>query len=127
MKISTVNMITVQDWDDTVQKTYKRPYSFQQQNGCQERGSFDLTVPDDDCDDNMADSIPEVVNGDEMGVKFSVWLSRSPKKKLKDRKDAFGLELWWARNFYPDIQAVANDLHAKGILPAGDYVIRIDW
>lgn len=28
---------------------------------------------------------------------------------------------------YPDVQMIANDLHAKGLLEAGDYCIEIDW
>ena len=33
----------------------------------------------------------------------------------------------WERNFYPNIQAVANDLYKKGLLETGDYWIDIDW
>ena len=62
-----------------------------------------------------------------MGVKFAVWLARDPKQPLKDQKNDFQLSLWWDRNFYPDVQTVANDLHAKGLLASGDYVIDIDW
>jgi hypothetical protein len=127
IKTRTVKMIDVQEWDDLVQKTYGRPYSFQQQEGCKERGTFNLTVPDQDNDEDMADSVPEEVNGEEMGVKFASWLARSPKKKLKGQTASYQLDLWWERNFYPDVQAVANDLHAKGLLDAGNYVIDIDW
>lgn len=42
-----------------------------------------------------------------------------------DRKN--GLSLWWERNFYPSVEVVANDLHARGLLPAGEYTIDIDW
>jgi hypothetical protein len=35
--------------------------------------------------------------------------------------------MWWERNFYPDIQIVANDLHSKDLLEAGTYIIEIDW
>jgi hypothetical protein len=120
-------MIDVSEWDNLVRETYGRPYNFQQQDGCKERGTFELTVPDCDCDEEMADSVPEVVNGDEMGVKFAAWLARDPKKKLKGQTQSYQLDLWWERTFYPDVQAVANDLHAKGLLPAGDYTIDIDW
>lgn len=128
MKIRTVKMIEVFDWDELVQKTYGRPYSFQQQNGCQSRGIHEFTVPDPDeaYDEEMNDDIPEVVNGDEMGVKFAVWLARDPQQRLPERDDTFGLTLWWERNFYPDFQTVANDLHAKGLLEAGEYTINID-
>jgi len=63
-----------------------------------------------------------------MGVSFASWLKRNPKSPLSSgRKDASGIDLWWSRNFYPDIQMVANDLHAKGLLEAGEYTIDIDW
>lgn len=64
-----------------------------------------------------------------MGVKFKTWLDRDPKKLLKNKDDQndFSLELFWDRNFYPDVQTVANDLHKKGLIEADDYIIDIDW
>lgn len=129
IKVKNVQMVSVHDWDSLVEQTYGRTYCFQQQNGCQDRGTFDLTVPAA-ADDFENETIPEEVNGEEMGVSFAAWLARDPKQKL-DAKDKWdrehGLDLFWSRNFYPDIQMVANDLHAKGLLPAGEYVIDIDW
>lgn len=128
IKIRNANMIESDEWDQLVTDTYSRPYKFQQQDGCQGRGTVDLTVPDLDYDDaDMNNSIPEVVNGPEMGVKFNIWLNRSPKQKLTFQKADYELELWWDRNFYPNIQAVANDLHKKGLLPSGEFLIDIDW
>lgn len=135
MKIKTVKMIEDSDWDELVKETYGRPYTFQQQNGCQDRGTFELTVPADDEDDEyMPETVPEIVNGDEMCVKFESWLARNPKQYLTpqegdedDSMQDFDLDLWWTRNFYPNIQSVANDLHKKGLLEAGEYVINIDW
>ena len=129
MKITKVNMIDVHDWDEMVEKTYGRPYTFQQQDGCKERGIFNFSVPDRD-DDFENSTVPEIVNHGDMGVSFAAWLARDPKQPIKGRdgkEDAFGLELWWARNFYPDVQMIANDLHAKGLLEAGKYTIDIDW
>lgn len=128
MKTKKVEMIEVQDWDDLVEKTYGRPYSFQQQEGCQDRGTIELTVPSIEAmDEEMNDAIPEEVNGEVMGVKFAVWLARDPKQKIRGQKYDWELTLFWERNFYPDLYTVANDLHAKGLLPAGEYVINIDW
>lgn len=131
LKIQTKKVIEVSDWDDLVQKTYNRLYSFQQQYGCQSRGNYHLTVPDE-ANDFENDSIPEIVNGPEEGVSFRAWLQRDPKQKLESeekgvREEQWGIDLWWDRNFYPDIQTVANDLHEKGLIDAGDYVINIDW
>ncbi len=130
MKIQTVLMIEVSDWDSVVTKTYGRPYGFQQQDGCKSRGIHHLTVPDEDMVADFENNhVPEKVNHEEMGVSFSAWLKRDPKVLLKGKgdTDSYSLGLWWERNFYPDIQMVANDLHKKGLLEKGDYIINIDW
>ena len=83
LKIKNVKMIDVQDWDDLVSSTYNKPYSFQQQDGCQDRGVFTLDIPSDWAEDEeatMHDKIPEVINGEVMGVKFEKWLERDPKE-----------------------------------------------
>lgn len=128
LKARNVQMIDVQDWDRLVQETYGKPYSFQQQEGCKSRGVFHLTVPSEETyDEEMHDSIPEVVNGDVMGVKFKTWLERDPKEWNGKKEDQIFINLWWARNFYPNIHTVANDLYMKGLIDAGDYSIDIDW
>jgi hypothetical protein len=135
LKIKNIKTIEVQDWDKLVQETYGKPYSFQQQDGCKERGNFDIDIPSKYSDDeDMNDSIPEEVNGEKMGVKFAVWLARDPKEPLKNDKDKEGgkkdqwrIDLFWERNFYPDVHEVANDLHKKGLIEAGEYRINIDW
>ena len=120
-------MISASEWDALVVKTYGRPYCFQQQDGCKDRGVFRFTVPGDHRDDEMHDIIPEVVNHSTMGVKFKHWLERDPKQPLPDQEHDYQLNLWWHRNFYPDFQILANDIHSKGLLEAGDYTIDIDW
>lgn len=128
MKYKVVKMINVSDWNELVSETYGRPYNFQQQDGCKSRGIYHLTVPSDFDDDYMNETIPEVVNGDIMGVKFETWLSRDPTQLLPppDDKD-YCLELFWERNFYPDIDTVANDLYKRGLIEEGEYIINIDW
>lgn len=128
LKFTNKKVIDCFDWDDLVQETYKRPYTFQQQDGCQSRGSIGITIPEKNHEDMFEnETVPEIVNGEQMGVKFEAWLARDPEQKLPDRDDDFGLGLWWDRNFYPDIQMVANDLFKKGLIEKGDYVIEIDW
>jgi len=126
MKIKNEKVIDVSDWNEVVIETYGREYNFQQQEGCRSRGTFSLTVPDED-DDFENDTVPEVVNHGNMGVSFKAWLDRDPKKPIPNQKYDFELRLWWGRNFYPDIQMVANDLYNKGKLDAGEYLINIDW
>ena len=39
----------------------------------------------------------------------------------------FNNQLFWERNFYPNVNMIANDLHSKGLLESGEYIIVIDW
>ena len=126
--MKTKNVIEVSEWDALVVKTYGRPYNLQQQDGCSGRGTQEIKVPADASDFENT-SLPEEVNHAEMGVSFAAWLARDPKQKLSNPDDQaeYCLRLWWERNFYPDLQMVANDLHAKGLLKAGKHTILIDW
>ena len=126
MKITKVNMIEVSDWDELVEKTYGRTYAFQQQDGCKQRGTFTFNVPDE-AEDYENDTVPEVINHDDMGVSFKAWLERDPKQLLPGQTHEYEVALWWERNFYPNIQMIANDLHERGLLEAGQYTIDIDW
>ena len=119
IKSKNVQIIECDDWDELVKKTYEKSYCFQQQDDCQPRGIVRLTIPSTYTnDEDMHDSIPYKINGDQMGVKFKVWLERDPKD---------GKSIFWERNFYPDIYKLANDLHEKGLIEAGEYLINIDW
>lgn len=128
MKITTrtEQVIDVGDWDSLVETTYGRPYSFQQQDGCKERQRVTLTIPDE-AYDYENDTIPEEINGEEMGVSFDAWLARDPKEWNGDPEDKRFLDLFWGRNFYPDVQMVANSLYRMELIEAGTYTIDIDW
>ena len=130
IKIKNIQQIYCSDWDNLVRSTYNRPYCFQQQEGCQSRGSYSLTIPCeyvDELEEEMNDSIPEEINGEEMGVKFKSWLERDPTKLIGDHKEDYYIELFWERNFYPNIETIATDLYNKGLISAGTYEIKIDW
>jgi len=149
MKYKTIKVIELSDWDDLVANTYGKIYSFQQQDGCQPRGNINFTVPDEDYEDEMNDRIPEIINGDVMGVKFTTWLNRDPNQILNPTKediescnyywgnsdkelenwckDKSHINMFWERNFYPNFQTLVNDLHDKGLIEAGEYSIQIDW
>jgi hypothetical protein len=131
LKTEKTNVVEVSDWDKLVKDTYKRPYSLQQQDGCMDRGHVTFTVPSiedaEEFDSYMHDEIPEKVNGNEMGVKFAVWLQRDPKMLSGEIKSRWENNLFWERNFYPNLSTVANDLYNKGLLEAGEYLIDIDW
>lgn len=129
LNIKNVMLVSVQDWDALVIETYKRRYNYQQQDGCKDRGIVEFSVPVENAEDYdfENDNIEETINGDEMGVSFKAWLSRDPMEWNGDSKDARHLDLFWRRNFYPSIEVIANDLFQKGLIPAGNYVINIDW
>jgi len=129
LKVRTEKIVDLQDWDELVESTYRRPYRLQQQDGCRPRGMIvHLSVPSDSID-FPNDTVPEIVNGPDEGVSFKAWVSRDPKKSLsqENRQDDLCTDLWWYRNFYPTLESVANDLHSKGLLDAGRYSIEIDW
>lgn len=122
-----VKIIDCDEWDQLVRKTYGKPYCFQQQDGCKQRGVSRLNVPAEPAEFYTNDSVPEIINGDEMGVSLSAWLARDPQQPVGDRTQQWEIDLWWHRNFYPCVQEVANDLHSKGLLEADSYLILIDW
>lgn len=76
------------------------------------------------------DTVPEVINHEEMGVSFKAWLERDPKQKLSTATDwnkDYGLVMWYERNFYPSEEMIVNDLYSKGLLEAGEYEIDVNW
>ena len=46
LKSTQRKIVEIKDWDELVKTTYGKPYCFQQQDGCQGRGTFPLIVPD---------------------------------------------------------------------------------
>ena len=134
IKTQDVKIVQVQDWDNLVKETYGRAYSFQQQDGCKDRGTHELIVDDSSFEDPYEnDTVLEALNYVEMGVSFKAWLARDPEQPLSGDEDhpardsQWAIDMWWERNFYPDVDMVASDLHRRGLLPAGDYMIIIDW
>lgn len=129
LKYSNKKVIEMQDWDSLVQETYGKPYCFQQQNGCQERQMFNIIIPNDDSvDDEMYDNIPEIINGTERGVKFETWLNTEPETHaVNNNWNEWRVNMFWERNFYPDIYTIANDLLKQGLIEPGNYYINIDW
>jgi hypothetical protein len=126
LKTKKTQVVQVQDWDDLVQETYGKIYSFQQQDDCKDRGTIFINIPSEPCDFEN-DTVPEVINGEEMGVSFKAWLERDPNEWNGIVSHRSFIQLFWTRNFYPDVQMIANDLHARGLVDAGEYAIEIDW
>lgn len=128
LKTNKINMVELQDWDELVSNTYNKVYSFQQQDGCKYRGLVHMTIPSEyDDDDVYSETIPEEVNGSEMGVKFDSWLKRDRNLPFADGCEDWELEMFWERNFYPCPNKLADDLYKKGLIEKGKYIINIDW
>ena len=133
IEYTTRKTISDRDWDSLVEETYGRPYCLQQQDGCMDRQQIYIRVPSEYVVDQYKDvtEIPEVVNGEKMGVSFQAWLARDPKKPLSDENwdpdSESSIRLFWERNFYPDLEVIANDLYKKGLIEEGEYYIDIDW
>lgn len=127
LQYTNKRIVEDQDLDRLVEETYGRLYSFQQQDGCKQRGVHNITVPVEYPEDYENDSVPDIINGDEMGVSFKAWLERDPKEWKGKKEDKTFLDLFWHRNFYPHIDTVVNDLYNKGLIEKGDYTINIDW
>ena len=133
IRTTSQNVIDVGDWDDLVEEVYNRPYDFQQQDGCKDRQQVYIKIPDRP-NDFKNDTVPEN-NRRIRGVSFSAWLARDPEQRLdtgdiaylEDGEDGwYSRQLWWCRNFYPDVQMVANDLYSKGLIDSGEYYIDIN-
>ena len=129
LKYEIKKIIDSFDLDDLVLETYGKPYCFQQQDGCKDRGTEHISIPVKNSYDFENTSLPFEINGDDMGVSFETWLNTTPEE-INDKypEDYRGQnDLWWERNFYPNIDMIVNDLYNKGLIKEGEYLIEIDW
>lgn len=117
LEYELVKFVNVGDWDNLVQETYGRPYNFQQQDGCKERQVIDITVP----------TYEEDYEDSDKGVSFKTWLERDPNEPIPNEEYRWQRDLFWERDFYPNISMLINDLYSKGLLEEGEYKIDIDW
>ena len=126
LKYTLIKQIDDSNLTKVVQKEYGKPYCFQQQDGCQPRGTIHLSVPAFTYDREEFNSITEAIKEDAYGVSFEDWLAADPNDPI------FGEEVWeremtFQRNVYPRLEYLINDIHAKGLIEAGEYQILIDW
>lgn len=123
-----LTIISDQEFDELVEKTYGKPYAFQRQDGCRDQNTYYFTVPDY-FEDFADDEIPESLNSRICKVTFSAWLDRDPRQILALEKDTSveDIRRWWEEYFYPDPQMIFNDLCARNILPSGEYGIDVYW
>ncbi len=119
-------IIDCNNWDTLVTRTYGKTYNIQQQDGCRESCNLYFSVPlKEPIVDYGKESIPVKINGNDMCVKFDVWLNTPAEYPTE--LSIFHHSLFWQRNFYPDYEILAHDLFKRGLLEEGEYTIRIDW
>lgn len=123
LKYELKRVVSDTDFDNLVEETYGKEYCFQQQEGCRDRQQYRFSVPSEYAEDYDNDEIEVRVNGEEMGVSFKAWLDQNENFFVDDFRD----KLFWHRNFYPSFEVLVNDLHKKGLIEAGDYVLDVDW
>lgn len=131
IKIETVKKILSYELDDFIRKLYGKPYCFQQQAGCMERGNHYIEIIDPALykpHSGFPDSVEETINGNDMCVSFKSWLETNPEehKKRNEWSDAL-TKLFWQRNFYPCLEDIMQDLCKRGHIEPGEYMIEIDW
>lgn len=149
IKIKQGDVIDENDWNKLVSKTYNKIYRLQQQDGCKERGVVTIYTSEDYIKDFKNVTVPEIINGEIMGISFKTWLKKDINKSLNPsiqearncgyyfgkteedfiswKKNKNNIILFWERNFYPHISVIANDLYKRGILKEGKYNINIYW
>lgn len=112
-----VKLIEASEFNALVEQTYQRPYSIQHQY----RSYVKFSVPADDYD--YTANYVDIEDDGASGVCFAAWLARDVSQPFNPQGLVFQTKLFWYRNFYPALEMVVNDLHAKGLLPVGEYVV----
>lgn len=99
-------MISDHDCDKLITATYKKPYGFQQQAGCRDRGTYEFSLPLD-CEPEEyeldLEDVPATLKTYAMQTTFAKWLERSAEEPLSSETSQgnSAIELWWQRHFYP--------------------------
>lgn len=98
-----------------VSELYGRPYQLQQQGDMlAQESSVALIVPEPE-DWNENPSLAE-------------WLAATPPEEQGlGLSELLNEEMRWERQYYPSLEAVGNDLHARGLLDVGYYIIHVSW
>lgn len=116
LKTKNVKMIDLREWDELVIETYKRPYNLQQQDGCMERGTIDLTVPNT-ASDFENDTLTEDEDDDEMGVSFKAWMARTKFLKANPQIDPDTIAIAEYKEFCTNIEKQVTKINLMTKLP----------
>lgn len=130
MNYETVKLVESSELDRFVEEIYGKPFCFQQQAGCRSRGTISVTVPVKYLKDfEEGYDAKEVAESEGYySVSLKDWLDRDPDEKFQsNEKYDWETIMIWQRNFYPDIDVIFDDLHKKGLIEEGKYLINISW
>lgn len=114
----TVTLIDEGEFSRLVSKTYQRPYSFQQQGSMMGQDTiweFSLPLryePDDEYGYN-----------DWEGPSLLEWCTTP----IGEFDSEWKAKLHWHREYYPEFEAVIDDMHKRGLIPDGDYALHVQW
>lgn len=125
LKTQNVKLVDVQDWNNLVINTYKKPYDLQQQYTRKNISFFQIEIP---ISISNEDILPTEIkeDGSEFGVQFQSWLKRDPSQPVNNDSIQWHINIWWEQNFYPSIYTLANDLFKKGLLEEATYLIEMN-
>jgi hypothetical protein len=108
-----VTLIHESEFSKLVREIYGRPYQFQQQGDMMGQNTI------------RRFSVPAEPMGDHwQAVPLQEWLDATPPA---DEPGNFKERLRWLREFYPEMEDIVNDLHARGLIEKGDYALHIWW
>ena len=104
-----VTLIWEKAFSSFVSQVYGRPYQLgRQSGGLPKDTTVEFTVPAQE----FGWSGPSVAE----------WLAAPPPDDSDCQET-----LRWEREFHPELEAIVNDLHARELLPAGEYLLEVWW
>ncbi|MEU7631747.1 hypothetical protein AB0C34_17415 [Nocardia sp. NPDC049220] len=105
----TVTLMGEGDFSRFISQVYGRPYQLQQQRECLSQNSLvEFTVPAEESECS--------------GPSLAQWQATPPPTRGDSRE-----QVRWKREFFPQLEDVVNDLHTRGLLPAGEYALDVSW
>lgn len=116
IRFEDVKLISETELSRRVSELFGRPYQLQQQGDMLGQNSVVLMQVPEEPDDVGLPSLAEWSSRD---------VNQKPPGVAWDRD--YLREMWWHREFYPDLQEVLNELHRLGELPEGEYAIHVSW
>ncbi|WP_043736189.1 hypothetical protein [Nocardia asiatica] len=106
----TVTLIDENTFSALVSHLHARPYRLQQQgDGLPQNTIVKITVP--------------ALEHDWPGIPLAEWAATP----IGDYTYPWQAETHWEREYYPCLEDVVNDLHARGLLAAGNYALHVRW